>query len=328
VIRCLYRNKQHPLPAPLEPEQIASALQDAGGLLWVDLASEAPQDCETLLLDTFGFHPLAVEDALHESHVPKVDDWGRYLYLVLHAVRFDQASDPAVDVLELDVFVGPNYVVTHHEKPIPAVERVWASCQRDERHLQKGPSYLLYHLCDELVADYMPAVEEVDDAIERMEDRVFEEPSPRLLEQMFALKRAVVLLRRMIMPQREVINKLGRGDYSVIDAEQRVFFRDVYDILLRLHDITESMRDLLAGVVDTYLSVINNRMNEVMKTLTVITTLFMPLSFLVGFFGMNFFQPVARLDAWTDNPAFVLTMVVMVLTPLTMYLWMRKRAWM
>ena len=142
------------------------------------------------------------------------------------------------------------------------------------------------------------------------------------------LKRALLHLRRIIAPQREVLNKLARGDYGVIDEGERIFFRDVYDHLVRLYDITEGLRDLVGGALDTYLSVVSNRMNEVMRTLTVITTLFLPVSFLVGFFGTNFFQPVAPLTAWTDRPAFVLMLLAMIVVPAGMFLWIRKRAWM
>jgi len=171
-------------------------------------------------------------------------------------------------------------------------------------------------------------VEEINEAIDLIEDQVFDRPTPATVEQIFTLKRATLALRRTISPQREVLNKLAHDDYSVIDAEGRVYFRDVYDHLVRLYDINEGLRDLISGALDTYLSVINNRMNDVMKTLTIITTLFMPISFLAGFFGMNFFQPVTRLDAWTDNPIFILTLVVIVLTPVGMFMWMRRRGWM
>jgi len=308
-------------------------MQDAGGLLWLDLSEEPPDACRPILLETFGFHPLAVDDALEETHVPKLDDWGEYLYLVLHAVVFDDQGhaprdDGHIDTLELDVFLGRNYVVTYHAQPIAAVDRVWAACQRDERHLKRGAAYLLYKLSDELVADYMPTVEEMDDVIDQIEDQVFSNPAPDVLERLFTLKRALLHLRRIIMPQREVLNKLARDDYAVIAAEHRMFFRDVYDHLVRLYDITESMRDLVGGGLDTYLSVVNNRMNEIMKTLTIITTLFMPLAFLTGFFGMNFFQPVTPLNIWTGLPAFLLTLGVMTLLPVGMFLWMRRRAWM
>ncbi|UCC61544.1 MAG: magnesium/cobalt transporter CorA [Anaerolineae bacterium] len=328
MIRSLYRAHDGRVHADTDPEQLGAALQDADGLLWVDLVSEPADSCAPILRETFAFHPLAVDDALEEKHVPKVDDWGTYIYVVLHAVVFDPQGGDLLHTLELDVFMGQNYVVTYQAQPIAAVDRVWTACQRDERHLQRGAAHLLYELADELVADYMPAVEAMDEAIDQIEDQIFDKPGPSLLERIFTLKRALLRLRRMVAPQREVLNKLARGDYGVIDAEDRVFFRDVYDHLVRLHDITESLRDLLGGALDTYLSVVSNRMNEVMKILTVITTLFMPISFLAGFFGMNFFQPATPLDTWTDQPVLVLTIAAMVLLPLGMYLWMRKRAWM
>ncbi len=212
-------------------------------------------------------------------------------------------------------------------EPIAAVDRVWALCQRDVRHIQHGPDHLLYKLADELVADYMPAVESIDEAIDRIEDDLFDGAGTAVPENIFRLKRGLLHLRRIIAPQREVLNKLSRGDFPVILDDDRVFFRDVYDHLVRLYDITESLRDLVASVLDSYLSVVNNRMNDVMKTLTVIATLFMPLSFLVGFFGMNFFQPVTSLNTWTDLPVFALTLLILVSVPATMIVWMRRRRW-
>jgi len=175
----------------------------------------------------------------------------------------------------------------------------------------------------------MRVVDDLDEVIDQIEDEVFDKPTSDTLERIFRLKRAVLTLRRIISPQREVLNKLARDDYPVIDAKDRVYFRDVYDHLVRLYDINESLRDLVGGSLDTYLSVINNRMNDIMKTLTVITTLFMPISFAAGFFGMNFFQPVEEpLKAWSSAPVFILALLVIFLTPLSMYFWIRRRGWM
>ena len=328
MIRTLYCGRDSRFRTDLKPEEYTAALQDKDGLLWLDFSGEPPEACEPILRQTFGFHPLAVDDALEEAHVPKIDDWEQYVYIVLHAVVFKPEGDRLVETLELDVFLGQNYLVTHHVQPIAAVDRPWTTCQRDARHLQRGAGYLLYKLVDELVADYMPVVDEIDGAIDRIEDQVFDDPTPSLLEQIFTLKRALLRLRRIIAPQREVLNKLARGDYATIAAKERIFFRDVYDHLVRLFDITESLRDLVGSTLDTYLSVVNNRMNDVMKTLTVITTLFMPLSFLSGFFGMNFFQPATPPNVWTGRAAFGLVLAAMALLPVGMYLWMRRRAWM
>lgn len=327
-MRSLYRAGDGQIRSDLGPEEFTSALQDRDGLLWVDLADEPADVCTPILRGTFGFHPLAVDDALEESHVPKIDDWGEYLYLVLHAVVFDQGNEELVDTLELDVFLGGNYLVTYRTHSIAAVDRVWTLCERDGRHLGRGVEHVLYLVSDELVADYMPVIEAMDEAIDRIEDHIFNDLNASLLEHIFSVKRALLHLRRIIAPQREVLNKLARGDYEVIDAEGRVFFRDVYDHLVRLHDIVEGLRDLVSGAMDTYLSVASNRMNEVVKTLTIITTLFMPISFVAGFFGMNFFGPVAPVEAWTSRPTLGVVLTAMVLMPVGMYLWMRRRAWM
>jgi magnesium transporter len=327
MVRSLYHKRDGQVLADLDLDALAGALRDRRALLWVDLAGEPLDACESILRETFGFHPLAIDDALEETHVPKVDDWKEYLYLVLDAVTFDMRHERPLSASEVDIFLGSNYLVTYHSQPVAAVERVWASCQSDERQMKRGAVHLLYRLADELVADYMPVIEQIDDAINEIEDQVFDDPTPDLLEQLFVLKRVLLRMRRTVAPQREVLNKLARGDYGLIGEERRVFFRDVYDHLVRLHDIIESLRDLVGSALDTYLSVVNNRMNDVMKVLTIVTTLFMPLSFLSGFFGMNFFQPSVLLDAWTGWVAFGLTLGAMLLLPVGMYLWMRRRAW-
>jgi magnesium transporter len=307
---------------------IAFALQDLQGLLWVDFEATDPGEAEPILRKTFGFHPLAIDDALQETHIPKLDDWGKYLYLVLNAITYDKKDGGHINTMELDVFLGSNYVVTHHDTPIDVIERVWASAQRDVRQLKSGADHLLYRILDEMAASYMPIVEQLDGEIDQVEAEVFDQPSPSTVERIFSLKRSVLYLRRVIAPLREVLNKLARDDFDVVDEKARIYYRDVYDHLVRLYDITEGVRDLVSGTLDTYLSVVNNRMNDIMKTLTIITTLFMPISFIASFFGMNFFQPAVPLNVWTRLPAFMITLILVVITPAGMFLWIRKRGWM
>ena len=200
--------------------------------------------------------------------------------------------------------------------------------QRDERHLRSGVERLLYLLADELVAAYMPAIDAIEEAVDKVEDEILGVADRGTVERIFGLKRALLRLRRILAPQREVMSKLARDDYVVIAPANRVFYRDIYDHLVRLYDLTENLRDLVAGSMDMYLSVVNNRMNSIMKTLTIVTTIFMPLSFVVGFFGMNFFQPVVGLDTWTGMASFVATLALTVLIPVGMFIWMRRRGWM
>ena len=327
MIRSLFFEPGKDIRKNLPPQEFPKLVRSRRGFLWVDFVAEPPDICLPILED-FGFHHLAIDDALQETHVPKLDDWTDYLYIVLNYMdvkKDGEVWDTTVD--ELDIFLGPNYIVTHHDHPIRAVDETWHSCDRDPRTLQEGPDHLLYKIADYMVAEYMPIVEEIDSEIDQIEDIVFDRPSPRTLERLFALKRVLLAMRRILLPQREVLNKLARDDYQVIDPKDRVFFRDIYDHLVRLHDLNESLRDLVGGALDTYLSVINNRMNEVMKTLTIITTLFMPLTFVTGFFGMNFFEPHGTLNNWTSNPVFDVVLAINVLLPIGMYIWMRRRTW-
>jgi magnesium transporter len=312
----------------LKVDEYSKALQDMESVLWVDFEETPSETDEPILRQVFGFHPLAVDDALRETHVPKLDDWEKYLYIVIQALTFLR-EDCSLNALELDVFLGKNYIVTHHDLPIPALTRVWQTCQRDERYLKMNADHFLYKLIDEMMVDYMLTVEDIDEEIDRVETLIFAKPSPDIVQLLFALKRVTLHLRRAISPLREVLNKLARDNFAVVDAKDRIYFRDIYDHLVRLHDISESLRDLVGGALDTYLSVINNRMNDIMKTLTVITTLFMPISFLVGFFGQNFFQPISTpLAKWTGLLPFILSMAILILVPTGMLLWIRRRGWM
>jgi magnesium transporter len=325
MIRSLYYSPKHQLEIDLGEDAYQSALEEPDGILWLDFCGEPPQACESILSDIFHFHPLAIDDALQETHSPKVDDWKNYLYLVLHAVHLDQnASDP-LKTLELDIFFGKNFVVTHHDQTIASVEKVMALCQRDHRHLQQDTVHLLYLLIDNLIDQYLPIVAKMDDSIDQIEAEAFSSNNPRLLENITTMKRVLLHLRRVLLPQREVLDKLSREDYAVIQAENKIYFRDVYDHIVRLYDDCESLRDLLSGILDTYLSVVNNRMNEVMKTLTLVSTLFMPLSFLTGFFGMNFFTASGSLETWTGEIVFGIVILIFIITPILMYTWMKKR---
>ena len=327
MIRTRYFQSDGVLQPDIEPGGFPAALREPGGLLWVDFVGEPPEACESILLKVFGFHPLAVDDALRESHVPKVDDWDNYLYIVLHDIGFLRHS-LQVETYELDVFLGPNYIVTHHDFPIPSLDRVWSACERDERAFKRGVDHILYRITDELAADFMTVIEDMDEEIDGLENQVFKKQNTSIAQRIFTLKRATLHLRRVMSPLREVFNKLARDDYAMIDQRDQVYFRDVYDHLVRLHDISESLRDLAGGALDTYLSVINNRMNEVMKTLTIITTLFMPLSFLVGFFGMNFFLPRQPVYAFMEIPVFIITLLLLLVTPILMFNWIKRRGWM
>ena len=327
MMRTLFYTPGRPVRSDIPPSEFSRLLRDKRGMLWVDFMSEPPETALPIL-QSFGFHHLAIDDALQETHAPKIDDWGDYLYIVLNYMRLvkdTESWDTEID--ELDIFLGCNYVITHHDNPITSIDETWVTSQRDPRYAQDGADHLLYKIIDEIVMNYMPVIEKIDEEIDIIEDQLFDRPSSQTLARLFTLKRVLLAMRRILLPQREVLNKMARDDYQIIDRKDRIFFRDIYDHLVRLHDVNESLRDLVGGALDTYLSVINNRMNEVMKTLTIITTLFMPLTFVTGFFGMNFFAANPPYSSWTLPTIFYGTLGLMLLTPVFMFTWMRRRTW-
>lgn len=326
MIRSIVRKSDGALIPQPRASEYKNLLQDTESLLWVDICGETKEASEAILRDIFEFHPLAIADALDQIHIPKIDDWGEYLYMVVRAVA-DEMEQP-VETEEIDIFLGKNYLVTYSDRPITAIERIWEREQRMHRTTKAGVVQILYTLIDEIADDYIKMAENIDEEIDELEDRLFDEPKPDVLERIFSLKRSLLHLRRIVAPQRELVNKLSRGDYELIGEEAKVYFRDVYDHFLRLYDILENLRELTGNALEVYLSIVNNRMNNVMKTLTIITTLFMPISFLAGFFGMNFFQPVEILPNWTGRLVFQVTVTAMILFPIGMFIWIKKRGWM
>ena len=327
MIRSIFFSPGKPTRIDIPPQEFPRLIRDRRGLLWVDFVGE-PSEVAMPILQSFNFHHLAIDDALQETHAPKIDDWGDYLYIVLNYMHLVKGTDPwDTEIDELDIFLGRNYVITHHDNPVESIDETWDMCQRDPRYAKDGPDHLLYKIIDATVMNYMPIIEKIDEEIDWIEDQVFVRPSSQTLARLFTLKRVLLAMRRILLPQREVLNKMARDDYQVIDQKDRIFYRDIYDHLVRLHDVNESLRDLVGGALDTYLSVINNRMNEVMKTLTIITTLFMPLTFVTGFFGMNFFAANPPYENWTIPAVFYGTLGLMLFTPDVMFFWMRRRTW-
>jgi magnesium transporter len=310
-------------------------LADPETMVWIDIeetasgkrSSETQRTLEHLLHDTFHFHPLAVEDLLTESHNPKLDDWDTYLYISLHAVRWDSSLQD-VDTSEVNFFIGSNYLISYRDEPVPAIDRIWTTACREDRHTRRGADHLLHEICDGMATDYLPCMDAIDEEVDRIQGGMFERGEPRMVQSIFRLKSAVLNLRRVLSPQREVINKLARDEFPMIDARERVYFRDIYDHFVRLVDLNEGLRDLVAGSLDTYLSVTANRTNDVVKALTIFTVLFSPLTVITGFFGMNFFGSSIEIQS-PMNPwlVFAAAVVLMVMVPVLLLLYIRRRGW-
>jgi magnesium transporter len=271
-------------------EELHKLLTQQSRIVWVDLHAPTAEEA-TVLLREFRFHPVAVEDALEDNVHPKVDDYGDYLYVVLHGVLDDKLSEAeaSVDMHEVDFFLGRNYIVTHHDQHSRSVEKVWERMKRQPEFFVGGPDFIFQAVVEQMIDRYMPVIEAFDERIDELEDKVFQgQAGPRVLEQIFGFKRTSLKLRRTVHPQREVIRNLSAGQYPLISKEAQILLRDVYDHLFTVAELIESYRDLLSGALDAHLSVTSNKMNEIMKTLTIITTVLMPIAVLSGIYGMNF----------------------------------------
>lgn len=330
-LRVLYRDGSGRMHLDWPLEKLEEAIGDREGTLWVDFEDGVEEpDCvaERVFRDLFHFHRLAIDDALTESHVPKIDDWDDYVYVVFHSNEIDAQTDRLI-LRELNVFLGPNYLVTHHPEPLSFLDETREAIERDPRDtMREGADLLLFRVLERALDQALVTIETLDERIDDVQDEIIANPRPENLRSIFRLKRTSIQLHRTFGPQREVLNKLSRDPYKVVKEENRIYFRDLFDQVVRIHDISEGVRDLVAGALDTYLSVMSNRTNEIMMALTMVTVMFLPVSFIASFFGMNFFGATLDLRyAWPRWSLFVGMLIVMGGSPLAMLAYARHRGW-
>lgn len=305
-------------------DTIKALIERGDGTMWVRLHGNAAEIQQHILGDMFKFHPLAVEDVLSRGYqAPKVDDFGSYLFVIVHAATYN-GDVINLETTELNFFLGTNYLVSAcHDTQIVPVERVWERIERDKRILEHGPDWLLHTLLDAVVDEFMPLLDHIDDEVDALEDQIILQPDPRALRRILDLKHSILALRRVVSPQREVMLRLSRGEFDLIDESSRIYFRDIYDHLVRINDISEGVRDVVAGTLDTYLSVSSNKLNEVMKALTIVSTIFLPLTLITSLYGMNFdFMPELH---W--HYGYLMIWVIMGVITVGMLWFFRRRRW-
>jgi magnesium transporter len=295
----------------------------SGVFVWVDLG--APSVPESLILsETFGFHPLSVEDAMSEVHFPKIEAYDGYLYVILHGIDF-HAGDKGFATHDVDFFVGPNYLVTVHDGHSRSIRDIQESVSRRSQIMNEGPVALLHRIVDAMVDRYRPEVEKLEERLEKIEKTVFSERVPRhLVRNILQEKRQVSSLRRIITPQRDVIARLARREFVDVSTDVSFRFRDVYDQLVRIADDAALFQDRITGILEAHLSNVSNRLNEVMKVLTILTTIFMPLTLLSGLWGMNIQLP--RFPG-TDRGQFWWVAGIMAAIVVAMLAMFRRKRW-
>lgn len=294
----------------------------SGVILWVDLMNPSAEEGK-ILSDVFHFHDLAVEDALSTTHFPKVESYGDYLYLILHRIDF-KAPEHCFRTHDVDFFLGPNYLVTIHSGDSRSIEEISQVCERNSLALGEGAAALMHRIIDSIVDHYRPEIDELSDRLDSLEKEVFERTNPRLAKAILDFKRDVSSLRRVVQPQRDVVGRLARREFPFINEAISYRFRDVHDHLVRLADESMFFQDRITSLLDAHLSTVSNQLNSVMKILTVIATVFMPLTFITGLYGMNVDLPHFGLGGTT---MFWILMVFMMIISGGMLAVFRSRGW-
>ncbi len=294
----------------------------SGVRVWVDLDQPTPDEAR-VLSEVFHFHELAIEDALSELHHPKVESYGDYLYLILHGIDF-RASEHCFSTKDIDFFLGAQFLVTVHPGVSRSIGQVAGACSRDERILAEGPGMLLYRIVDTMVDNYRPEVEKLSETLDELENEVFEKPNPQLARRILNFKKDISSLRQIVLPQRDVIARLARREFPLISEQLAYGFRDVHDHLVRLADEAMFFQDRITGILDAHLSAVSNSLNQVMKVLTIIATLFMPLTVFTGMYGMN--VPLPHLPGG-DGAQFWWILGIMLAMSIGMLAYFRQKNW-
>ena len=298
-------------------------LKDPSALIWVDMESPTEAD-ERVLLDVFHFHPLTVEDCRENRHYPKVEEFEDYLYFIVHGVTAD-TSPERFNTIELDGFLGANYIITYHHEFFRSIANVKQLIRTTPVACQRGPVFLMHQILDQVVDYYSPVLDGFDDRIDKLEDDIFNlrKPNNTILSEIMELKRSVLRLRRISGKQMDILYRMSRGEFALITEDMRPFYRDVYDHLVRVVDLSESYRDLISGSLEAYLSVVSNRLNEIMKVLTIFSAIMLPLTFIAGVYGMNFDHMPELHSRW----GYYAVWIIMIVVAIGMLLFFRRRGW-
>ncbi len=298
-----------------------SSIPDGSSLLWVNVQSFTKEELNHLA-ELFNFHSLAVTSCLDGYRRPHLYEFGDHFYVNLTTVKRGGAHGMAVS--ELHLFAGSNFIITMTKgKGSDAVDKAFSEFIESPGLCERGPMYAVYLLAEDLIETYFPIVEKLDNEADNMETAMLHKANETAIRKLFHLKRQGFELRRLLGPQRDIFNELARRDFPFIQGECRVFFQDAYNRMVRIFDMLDTIREILSGSLDIYLSSVSNRLNEVMKVLTVAATILMAMSFITGFYGMNF----VHLPWLESTNAFRNIIIVMGVITIGMLLWFKRKGW-
>jgi magnesium transporter len=319
----VYRRGDTHVQEGFDTEHLPELLKDESLVIWVDMEFPTEVD-EQVLLDVFHFHPLTVEDCRENRHYPKIEEFPDYLYFIVHGVRAD-TSPERFNTIELDGFLGANYVITYHHDSFRSINNVKQLLRTSPISCQRGTAFLLHQILDQIVDFYSPVLDHFDDRIDELEDNIFKlkKPNNMILAEIMDLKRGVLRLRRISVKQMDILHRMSRGEFPLIPQQMLPFYRDVYDHLVRVTDLAESYRDLIGGSLEAYLSVVSNRLNEIMKVLTIFSAIMLPLTFIAGVYGMNF----ENMPELHSRYGYYIVWALMILVAFGMLIFFWRRGW-
>lgn len=324
----VYRKGAEAIEEGFTAQDLPGLLADKTNVVWVDFLGEKPEHVEAardILLHTFGFHPLSVEDCIETRNQPKIEAFPNYLYLIVHGIKPQETTHSNFVTKELDAFLGENFVVTFHLERFRSIKAVKKQVRSSNFVCQRGAAYLLHQILDQIVDFYMPIVDDFDNKINELEERAFamRQNNNSILEEIMDLRRSVARLRRISARQLDVLYRISHGEFPQIPEHILPFFRDVHDHLLRISDLSENYRDLVSGLFDIHFSVVANRTNDVMKTLAVLSSIILPLSLIAGIYGMNF----DNMPELKTRNGYYLTLASMVIVTIFLLIYFWRRGW-
>lgn len=304
---------------------LRAAVADRDGVTWIDLTVNRAEDAR-ILAEVMHFHPLTIEDVVSDRHRPaKIDEHGEYIFVVVQAITAYTPGEE-LEAIEVDFYLGANYVVSCHRERVPAIDDFLERLRQDSALAKHSPDWIMHTLMDGIVDEFLPIVDAIDETIDLLESRVLEHADKEILQQILVVKRNSLRLRRVTTPQREILSRLSRGEFtSLVGRDTAIYFRDVYDHLIRIEYLVEALRDLADGALQTYLSVVSNRLNEIMKALTVGATIFLPLTLISGVYGMNFTHN--QFPSFTSEWGFMFVVASMVVIAVALLAYFRIRRW-
>ncbi len=324
MINSYLLNEEKKLITNFKEINIQEEIKNEKNLLWIDLIDPTDEEID-ILSEDFKFHELAIEDCIFPQSQPKVDDFGTHIFIVLQGVKKEKENgDEELKTVDLDIFFGKNFVVTIQEEPIKSITNLSVRCRQNPMFLEKGSDFLLHAIIDGLVDSYLPLLDEIDDKIEEIEDKVLTNPTQAVVNEIFSLKKKILAIRKITGPQRAVIGLLSRRDIPFIKAGTLIYYRDIYDHLVRIGDTIDMYRDLTTDVLGVYFSGSSSRLTEAMKVLTLIATIMMPLTLITSYYGMNIHLPEF---GWTGIRSVPFVWTLLSGTILGLLLFFRHKKW-